>query len=220
MTPTEKGRFCAACQKQVIDFTKASDREINTAMRQDADLCGRFTTNQLNRDLAITKEKSTVWAAASASFISFLVLGSNKAIAQGSPIKTETSPKEKDVANDTVPKAAATDSIKNLLSGTIVDSMGLGLANTTIENTNKKTRTSTDMDGNFSIKVEFGDEIVISFVGFVNQKIIYSDQQNVYIKMYLDPVLEESLIYDTYGKPEYKRTLFGRIFHKIGNLFR
>src|SRR5690606_23890619 len=82
MTPVDKGRFCAACQKNVIDFTKASDREIANAIRNNKSLCGRFSHSQLNRDLVVPKEKNTVWTAFAAGVLSFVTLGSYKASAQ------------------------------------------------------------------------------------------------------------------------------------------
>src|SRR5690606_2528919 len=88
MTPTDKGRFCAACQKNVIDFTKASDREIVQLIKSNKNLCGRFSPSQLSRDLIVPKEKSTVWTAIAAGVLGFISLGSHKATAQET-VKTE-----------------------------------------------------------------------------------------------------------------------------------
>lgn len=52
MTPAEQGRFCASCQKTVIDFTYSSDREILDHLSRSGDqVCGRFDNRQLNRAL-------------------------------------------------------------------------------------------------------------------------------------------------------------------------
>ncbi|MEP7095663.1 MAG: hypothetical protein ABI793_16490, partial [Flavobacterium sp.] len=57
MTPTEKGRFCGNCQKNVIDFTKSSDREILLAYNKTENICGQFKVSQLQREISIPKEK-------------------------------------------------------------------------------------------------------------------------------------------------------------------
>jgi len=59
MTATEKGRFCASCQKQVIDFSNKSDREVAMFFKKPStgSVCGRFMEDQLNRDIEIPKKR-------------------------------------------------------------------------------------------------------------------------------------------------------------------
>ena len=49
MTPTERGRHCASCDREVIDFTQASAAELAAARAASADgrLCGHFRLTQL-----------------------------------------------------------------------------------------------------------------------------------------------------------------------------
>ncbi len=56
MQEEEQGRFCLACQKTVVDFTKMSEEEIITffesyAQRKQAttNICGRFSKTQLQK---------------------------------------------------------------------------------------------------------------------------------------------------------------------------
>jgi predicted RNA-binding protein (virulence factor B family) len=81
MTPAEKGRFCLMCQKTVRDFTRSSNREIAEAIKEPK-TCGRFLSSQLERELMLPQQKSSLWLAAGAAVMSFLALGSNEAIAQ------------------------------------------------------------------------------------------------------------------------------------------
>jgi hypothetical protein len=71
MTLAEKGKFCASCQKNVIDFTSSSDREIAKYYNQNSKICGRFTIEQLNRNLVFVKEKGSIWMIAASSILDF-----------------------------------------------------------------------------------------------------------------------------------------------------
>ena len=59
MTPVDKGKFCGSCQKQVVDFSNMSDREVAVFFKKPStgSVCGRFMTDQLERDLEIPKKR-------------------------------------------------------------------------------------------------------------------------------------------------------------------
>ncbi len=64
MTANEKGRFCASCQKTVVDFTLMNDRQIlDHLSKASGSTCGRFANDQLDRELSaeVVKSKSR-WA--------------------------------------------------------------------------------------------------------------------------------------------------------------
>ena len=58
MTPVEKGRFCASCQKTVIDFSTMTDDEIIRIYKKAGDKppCGNFHESQLDRELIPLKK--------------------------------------------------------------------------------------------------------------------------------------------------------------------
>jgi len=53
MTSTERGKYCNSCQKAVTDFSSLTDKEIFNYISQQGGkrLCGRFTKEQVSRDL-------------------------------------------------------------------------------------------------------------------------------------------------------------------------
>jgi hypothetical protein len=154
MTPADKGRFCASCQKNVIDFTNSSDREIAESFRQNNNLCGRFREDQLERNLIIPKKKSTIWAAASAAVISLITAGNTKLYAQEKS-RTEFAQNTNKKENPVVHPEPFT------ISWTVKDGDGniIKGAKISIIGTDKKT--VTDANGNFSLTVNTGDIIKI-----------------------------------------------------------
>lgn len=63
MQPNEQGRFCASCQKTVVDYTNLSDQELVRLLAKSSKTsCGRFYNEQLNRPLAASNPVTTsVW---------------------------------------------------------------------------------------------------------------------------------------------------------------
>lgn len=59
MLPTNSGRFCASCAKNVVDFSKLSDDQVLAILNKSSEnSCGRFAKGQLNRYLVGKSEPS------------------------------------------------------------------------------------------------------------------------------------------------------------------
>lgn len=58
MTPNEQGRFCLSCSKTVVDFSMMTDKELlNYFSTASQHVCGRFSDDQLNKDIKATEHK-------------------------------------------------------------------------------------------------------------------------------------------------------------------
>lgn len=59
MSPTEKGRFCSVCTKEVLDFTQKSQKEILVHLQHaEGKTCGLFLPSQLNEKHQLSKSSS------------------------------------------------------------------------------------------------------------------------------------------------------------------
>lgn len=82
-------------------------------------------------------------------------------------------------------------------------------ANVLIEGTS--TGTSTDFDGNFEINVKSGDILVVSFIGFVTQKITYSGQSSIDVLLEPDAQQLDEVVVTGYGTSVRKEDLTGAV---------
>lgn len=208
MTTVEKGRFCSSCQKEVIDFSKASDSQIIDSLYSNKNLCGRFSSNQLNRSLNKTTTSQSKWIAL-ATLTGFLSLASHKTTAQEKPIIVQTITKSDSIK-------ITKDSIKNskIIKGTVSDIDGpIVGASVVIKGTTKGK--TTDFDGKFEIEAQLGDKIEISYVG-TSTSFIVGTNNDYDITLMTDELQGDVIVIGMVKK----RTFIGRIFYKIGNLFR
>lgn len=59
MSPTDDGRYCQHCQKEVIDFTEMTDQELVSYLQQsNGQVCGRVQEGQLDRVIMPVGERS------------------------------------------------------------------------------------------------------------------------------------------------------------------
>jgi hypothetical protein len=98
MTPVQQGKFCGSCQKQVVDFSNMSDRQVAEFFKKPStgSVCGRFMTDQLDRSIEIPK-KRIPWVKYFFQFVIPAFLISIKASAQ----KTQGKIKVATVTKDT-----------------------------------------------------------------------------------------------------------------------
>jgi CarboxypepD_reg-like domain/Secretion system C-terminal sorting domain len=92
MAQADRGRFCASCQKEVIDFSNMSDSQLAAFFKRppSGSVCGRFHGDQLDRDIEIPK-KRIPWVKYFFQFALPAFLISMKATAQG---KVKTNKKD------------------------------------------------------------------------------------------------------------------------------
>lgn len=57
MSPSEKGRHCAQCDKTVIDFTVMTDQQVIDYLLTHKNVCGHFNKSQLGRTMFLYSPK-------------------------------------------------------------------------------------------------------------------------------------------------------------------
>jgi hypothetical protein len=188
---TEKGGFCASCEKEVIDFTCMSQTEVlEFQCKNSATTCGRFKSSQLgtfteqqnynSMSNLITKGIGAL----SFSLLSLCAVSNVEAqeVAQNSSTQTEltTSP--------SVSLRGAPQQQKYTISGTVLDEENIPLPGVSIVLKGTKDGVSTDMDGKFEFPktLEANSVLVFSYIGYDTKeyKIITSekDTQDVTIQ--------------------------------------
>jgi len=208
MTPFDNGRFCASCQKNVYDFTFATDREILEKFNTDKNLCGRFLPSQLNRELSLPRKGPSWPVAAAVGFLTFASAG-NTLYAQGEPgiVQTETNINQ---SSGSSPQGVT----EHLITGVVSDATGtIPGVSVMVKGTTRGVQ--TDIDGHYSIMAAPGEILVFSFVGMNDKEFTVGLAHTVNISM-------DSYGITMLGGPMLvqKRSWIGRAVIWIGNRFR
>jgi len=125
MTPNDKGAFCLSCQKNVVDFSCKTIKEIKDFFRKKRDtesVCGRFEVDQLH-DMSFDHffEQFKSWKYFQKfALIAFFVFGFNLFVsAQSNPDKNIMMGKVAYVPSDTVKKCTKDTTAKTMIKGKV-----------------------------------------------------------------------------------------------------
>jgi hypothetical protein len=174
MQPAEQGRFCNACEKNVIDFTGMNNNEVyKTILKNDANICGRFNNSQLQQSLPLETEKRQRWHNYFFSFLVPALLFSRQAVAQQKIGKVKaTQPTVNTARMGLVAYAPVQNQFS--FSGVVKDAATNEIvANATVQ-VKDGTGVITDTAGKFLLAAKTGQRkitIVISAIGFANREI-------------------------------------------------
>ena len=191
LIPTQQGKFCASCSKQVIDFSLMSDNQIlNFLSNQSGKLCGRFDADQLQRPLIETKiKKKKSWWMALTMPLLFLFEKTEAKKHVIPQMDTTISPIDK---QPEIMGKLMYHPIKEItVAGRVVDEAGNPVGYASIVQKGTKHGVMTDTLGSFSFNVTPNNNIIVlvaSYVGYEATEIkINSHQQNINIPIQLKP---------------------------------
>jgi CarboxypepD_reg-like domain len=189
MNPTEQGRFCLSCKKEVIDFSLMTDKEIlNYISKANKQTCGRFGNEQLNRELVVPSEPRKIWWKYWMSVAASLIMLSSKSSAQvkvkGEPIVCTPSNYSDQivVGKLQVNTEVNNDSIRNgyTVNGVIKDERDNPVPGASVVIKHTRQAVSADRYGKFTIKINDAKSEVLSIssVGYDPQEIIVKNNAN------------------------------------------
>jgi hypothetical protein len=181
MTPVEKGRFCASCQKKVLDFTHLSDNEIIKVVTKNDNLCARIDVSQLNRNLIKTKKKSNYFGYFATSVLAFFGLGTENVVAQEKPVVEQTDLKYLNKASDSVKKITVSGVVKNVY--------GQSLPGAIIKIKGTKNSTITDRNGKYTIEVNQGEILIFSFLAMIDKEVLVRNSKIINVVLYQEELL-------------------------------
>ncbi len=177
MMPTEQGRFCNACAKEVIDFSTMTDIQVLNYFTNltHENICGRALPEQLDRAISrpeqLKKRLFWYWNYVVIFFI-FFTKGNNAAAQSCTKPATELTP----VNNANLRgEMIVVDELKingsRIITGKITDKDGNPVSFASIRIKGANTGVSADTNGAYSIKAQPNSILIISGAGFAEAEI-------------------------------------------------
>jgi TonB-dependent SusC/RagA subfamily outer membrane receptor len=197
MTPTDQGRFCNACAKEVIDFSTMTDMQVLNYFSNltHEKVCGRALPEQLNRPISRPAEpkKRLFWYwNYFVMFFMFFAKG-NSARAQGGikPV-TELSPVK--IRGGMVAMSPVKQQESRLITGKVTNKDGNPVSFATIKIKGSSIGRTADANGNYSIKVHPGEILNISASGYKETEVAVGTLSSINTQLELYPWLREVVI--------------------------
>lgn len=183
MTPEGRGRFCASCNKQVVDFSLMSDQQVlNYFKNATGNTCGRFANEQLERPMhETTQPKKKVWWVAAVMPLLLLINKANGQTKGKVLIKKPytVSAKIEPLTGLVVSFAEPTQGGK-IIRGSVQNENGIPVPFATVSLKNSIANAITDSLGNFELHTRsLADTvyITVSSLGYESREYNFPKQE-------------------------------------------
>ncbi|MGS4346372.1 carboxypeptidase-like regulatory domain-containing protein [Myroides odoratus] len=155
MTPLEKGRFCAVCEKQIFDFSTYTKEELIKEVQRKGKLCGRVPTQFIHTiEVEKTKPLGLKLNGIVAAAINLLVLTTATAVQGQEKVKVEQQVKESEnIPEIEQQQTKQTKQTFRVIRGKVMDEEGFALPSVSVLIKGTQLGVGTDLDGGFELKV-------------------------------------------------------------------
>jgi hypothetical protein len=174
MTPTQQGRFCNACAKEVIDFSEMSDSEVLNYFSKvkNEKVCGQAWPDQLERSISALPRKKIYWYfnCLIAFILFFGKAGSSKAQTKRGIILP------KPAGNSTLLPSKNIAATKFFINDVIADEHGQPIPFASIRLLNSTVGVVADEFGKFKLEIEkFNSTIEVSALNYETKQVVIYD---------------------------------------------
>ncbi|WP_353101217.1 carboxypeptidase-like regulatory domain-containing protein [Myroides odoratus] len=155
MTPLEKGRHCAVCEKTILDFSNYTKQELIQHIKQEGKICGRVPAKYLDIELnESTVNRGIGLRGLVAATINLLVLTTAANTQAQVKNSVEQSEQQKGNSSDNIEVTVLpTQPLKRIVTGQIVDEEGLGLPGAIVMINGTDHGVVANFDGQFAIEI-------------------------------------------------------------------
>ena len=193
MTPTQKGRHCASCEKEVTDYTQKTDEELVKLLSNNGNSCGRFKESQINREVKLERKSSQAFAPFAASLLIPLSLMSSLST------KASSTDNKNEKTYKSIGIGRMSEIIKTQVTttGVILDRNGKALSNVTVYVKETGNTVYSNNSGEFSIVSLSEQTIVFEKGGFYTETYTtISRSQKISIKLLDNQIIEPHTLGD------------------------
>jgi TonB-dependent SusC/RagA subfamily outer membrane receptor len=177
MTPTEQGRFCNACAKEVIDFSSMTDIQVLNYFTNltHEKVCGRALPEQLDRTISRPEQpkKRLFWYwNYVVMFLMFFIKGNNVAAQSCTKPATELTPvNNANLRGEMIVMDELKKNGSHVVTGKVTDKDGNPVSFASIKIKGANTGISADANGAYSIKAQPNNILIISGASFVHTEV-------------------------------------------------
>lgn len=213
------GRHCPSCDKVVVDFTSMSDAElVNFLSLQPSNTCGRFRENQLKTYRVNSKAPLPLrWISSGLIGMSLMFINHE---ARPAEIVTSNSIEESNVNRQYEEKDLEAPDEGHDVEGIVKDEEGLLIPGAIVTLKGSTAATTTNLDGYFKFpeKLNEGDVLIISYIGYETMEYRIGKNSPIAIVLNLEmaySLMGEVVVGGVYTKPN----LFKSIWQKVTSIF-